>query len=135
MSNLVKCFTHVSLMPLIDGCRKAFNQTYLIVVTVNQNPHVIESCQLTNYLFLSSIKPFKVSLKLPVIDSCQLINCLFLTTLPFPSFLFYRERLQVALDVVEGIRFLHNQGLIHRDIKLKNVLVKKKNPRYSARTL
>ena len=35
--------------------------------------------------------------------------------------LFYR--LQVAIDVVEGIRFLHSQGLVHRDIKLKNILV------------
>lgn len=33
------------------------------------------------------------------------------------------ERLQVAVDVVEGIRFLHSQGLVHRDIKLKNVLL------------
>ena len=33
------------------------------------------------------------------------------------------ERLQVAGDVIEGIRFLHARGLIHRDIKLKNVLV------------
>ena len=31
--------------------------------------------------------------------------------------------MQIALDVVEGIRFLHSQGLLHRDIKLKNVLV------------
>ena len=35
----------------------------------------------------------------------------------------YRTRLQVALDVVEGLRYLHSQGLVHRDIKLKNVLV------------
>ena len=34
-------------------------------------------------------------------------------------------RLQIALDVVEGIRFLHSQGLVHRDVKLKNVLVSK----------
>ncbi|XP_073471918.1 dual serine/threonine and tyrosine protein kinase [Aquarana catesbeiana] len=37
------------------------------------------------------------------------------------------DRLQIGLDVVEGIRFLHNQGLVHRDIKLKNVLLDKKN--------
>ncbi|XP_076125464.1 dual serine/threonine and tyrosine protein kinase isoform X2 [Alosa pseudoharengus] len=38
-----------------------------------------------------------------------------------------RERLQIAQDVVEGIRFLHGQGLVHRDIKLKNVLLDKQN--------
>ncbi|XP_066559092.1 dual serine/threonine and tyrosine protein kinase [Amia ocellicauda] len=38
-----------------------------------------------------------------------------------------RERLEIALDVVEGIRFLHSQGLLHRDIKLKNVLLDKQN--------
>ncbi|CAB3383224.1 Hypothetical predicted protein [Cloeon dipterum] len=32
-------------------------------------------------------------------------------------------RLQVAVDVAEGVRFLHAQGLVHRDIKLKNVLL------------
>ncbi|KAF4528529.1 hypothetical protein B566_EDAN015610 [Ephemera danica] len=33
------------------------------------------------------------------------------------------RRIQVAIDVVEGVRFLHAQGLVHRDIKLKNVLL------------
>ncbi|CAN7995780.1 unnamed protein product, partial [Ixodes hexagonus] len=36
-------------------------------------------------------------------------------------------RLRVALDVVQGIRFLHSQGLVHRDIKLKNVLLDRSN--------
>uniref|UniRef100_A0A2L2Y4N0 Dual serine/threonine and tyrosine protein kinase n=1 Tax=Parasteatoda tepidariorum TaxID=114398 RepID=A0A2L2Y4N0_PARTP len=39
----------------------------------------------------------------------------------------WKTRLQVALDVVQGIRFLHGQGLVHRDIKLKNVLLDKHN--------
>eukprot|EP00117_Sycon_ciliatum_P045951 scpid74152/ scgid32972/ Dual serine/threonine and tyrosine protein kinase; Dusty protein kinase; Receptor-interacting serine/threonine-protein kinase 5 len=39
------------------------------------------------------------------------------------SGLSWAKRLVVACDVIEGIRFLHSQGLIHRDIKLKNVLL------------
>ncbi|CAF3663260.1 unnamed protein product [Rotaria sp. Silwood1] len=32
-------------------------------------------------------------------------------------------RIHIALDVVEGLRYLHGLGLVHRDIKLKNVLL------------
>ena len=39
----------------------------------------------------------------------------------------YSDRLQVALDVVDGLRFLHSQGLVHRDIKLKNILLDERN--------
>ncbi|XP_022653846.1 dual serine/threonine and tyrosine protein kinase-like isoform X2 [Varroa destructor] len=39
----------------------------------------------------------------------------------------FLTRMQIAQDVVQGIRFLHSQGLMHRDIKLKNVLLDNKN--------
>ena len=35
--------------------------------------------------------------------------------------------MRIALDVVEGLRYLHGLGLVHRDIKLKNVLVRNSN--------
>lgn len=46
------------------------------------------------------------------------------------SGLSWQVRLRIAIDVIEGIRYLHSQGLVHRDIKLKNVLVsqQKQNP-------
>jgi receptor-interacting serine/threonine-protein kinase 5 len=35
----------------------------------------------------------------------------------------WRTRIKISVDVVHGIRYLHSLGLVHRDIKLKNVLV------------
>ncbi len=35
----------------------------------------------------------------------------------------WKTRLSISIDIVEGIRYLHSRGLVHRDIKLKNVLV------------
>ncbi|CAF3321626.1 unnamed protein product [Rotaria socialis] len=35
----------------------------------------------------------------------------------------FQTRIQISLDVIEGLRYLHGLGLVHRDIKLKNVLL------------
>lgn len=38
-----------------------------------------------------------------------------------------RTRFNISLDIVEGARYLHNQGLVHRDLKLQNVLLDSNN--------
>ncbi|KAJ8707312.1 hypothetical protein PYW08_010564 [Mythimna loreyi] len=35
----------------------------------------------------------------------------------------FAARMRIARDIVEGIRYLHSLGLVHRDIKMKNVLL------------
>ena len=40
-----------------------------------------------------------------------------------PSLLPLPRRLQIALDMVDGLLFMHERGVLHRDVKAANVLV------------
>ncbi|XP_072945855.1 dual serine/threonine and tyrosine protein kinase-like [Epargyreus clarus] len=35
----------------------------------------------------------------------------------------FATRMRISCDIVEGIRYLHSLGLVHRDVKMKNVLL------------
>jgi len=44
-----------------------------------------------------------------------------------------KQKFDVFTQMVEGIKFLHSEGLIHRDIKHENILLKMKNDKYVAK--
>lgn len=38
----------------------------------------------------------------------------------------FKEKIQILKDTSEGLDFLHNSSVVHRDIKPKNILLNKK---------
>ena len=40
-----------------------------------------------------------------------------------------RKRLEIALDVAKALQYLHAEDLIHRDVKVQNVLVSELIPK------
>ena len=40
-----------------------------------------------------------------------------------PAISSLRNRLEIALDVAKALQYLHAEDLIHRDVKVQNVLV------------
>ncbi|RGB27768.1 kinase-like domain-containing protein [Rhizophagus diaphanus] len=39
----------------------------------------------------------------------------------------WKDKIQMALDITSGLKFLHSKGIIHRDLHSKNILVNDKN--------
>ena len=44
-----------------------------------------------------------------------------------PTLASLRERLLISLDVAKALQYLHKEGMMHRDVKSQNVLVRKVN--------
>lgn len=45
-----------------------------------------------------------------------------------PAISSLRKRLEIALDVAKALQYLHAEDLIHRDVKVQNVLVSELMP-------
>ncbi len=43
------------------------------------------------------------------------------------------EKIKVAKDIAKGIKFLNNNGMIHRDLKSLNILIKFENNKIFAK--
>lgn len=41
-----------------------------------------------------------------------------------PTLASLQERLLISLDVAKALQYLHKEGMIHRDVKTQNVLVR-----------
>ena len=46
-----------------------------------------------------------------------------------PAISSMRKRLEIALDVAKALQYLHAEDLIHRDVKVQNVLVSELIPK------
>ena len=46
--------------------------------------------------------------------------------------LLWSLRLQLALDISKGMEYLHNNGMLHRDLNSRNVLLRKAASKYTA---
>ena len=46
-----------------------------------------------------------------------------------PAISSLRKRLEIALDVAKALQYLHAEDLIHRDVKVQNVLVSELMPK------
>ena len=44
-----------------------------------------------------------------------------------------RENALLLIDIINGIRYLHQKGIVHLDLKLENVLIFKENGKYIAK--
>jgi len=72
-------------------------------------------------------KQFRVGIVMKWYEDGSLRSLLAKTQLPNPSraCLSWSDKLQLAIDVCNGLRILHGENLLHRDVKADNVLLKK----------
>ncbi|MBS0621963.1 MAG: protein kinase [Verrucomicrobia bacterium] len=68
--------------------------------------------------FLGEI-PQKGWVFMPYMEKGSLASLAFAKEKPFP----WLERLQISSDILEGLRYLHRQGILHCDIKTDNILL------------
>ncbi|KAI0985930.1 hypothetical protein GJ496_001013 [Pomphorhynchus laevis] len=106
-----------SIVPIDNKHLKDTALEFNANISIPSHPRIIEiyGCIISSYG--SSLHNQKQLLIVMERLNCDLHRMLETQTLSLA------QRLSIAKDVIEGIRYIHRLGLIHRDIKLRNVLL------------
>lgn len=91
---------------------RAFNREVTALAKA-RHPNIVEM-----YGIMSETKPLRI-----IVEFCAGGNLFDLLHTPGQVELSFQQKRKMATDVAQGVRYLHTQGILHRDLKSPNLLL------------